>query len=198
MGVVEVVVDVGAEEDEAGGCVVEEGDGAVVLEGAAVPEELEGVVVVAGGAGLRSWQVSPRSAEDLKASMALPTLTSKRVSSSCAEVSVTVTEYRSYGPTEDPFVMATVAAEREGRTERELGTLVVTLRVGADCVVSTAAVTVMEVSARQLCGLWKKTVSFRGKPLPLLSWSSVSPLVRAMRTVKDEIPESAGMFAKIP
>lgn len=74
-----------------------------------------------------------------------------------------------------------------------------TLSVGAEeAVLRTAAVMDIAVPLRQLCGLWKIMLSCKGKPLPLLSWSSVSPDVRVMRTLKDDIEASEGMFAETP
>lgn len=86
-GAVVVVVVVGVVDEEAGAEVDEEagadvdGAGAVLLD--------EGAPVEDGGSGLRSAQVSDRSAELLKLSAApLASLTSKRVDSSWAVVKV--------------------------------------------------------------------------------------------------------------
>lgn len=53
-------------------------------------------------------------------------------------------------------------------------------------------VTAPALPVTQLCGAWKMMSSWRGYPLPLLSY-----VLSLTVTVKDEMPDAAGMVAEM-
>lgn len=104
-----------------------------------------------------------------------------------------------YGPTQSPLVMNMVVSWRPATGRPGLGTLYEIVRFVARSFLSlrTAAVTLIlpVYCRRQVCRLSRRTASCIGYPWPLLSKSSLVPLVRTRLTMNDEMPLSIGTVA---